>query len=71
MTLVVHAVTLYNRREFARDTRRQATLEDIMADKLAEERFYSNIYNELRDCLVSQQSQLRAARLSDHDYRSW
>ena len=41
MTLVVRVATLYNTRELARTTR-QATLEDIMADKLAEERFCSN-----------------------------
>ena len=70
MTLVVRTVTVYNTRELARATR-LATLEDIMADKLAEEKFCSNkIYNELRDCLVSQQSQLSAARLSYHTYRS-
>ena len=58
MTLVVRATTLYNTCELARTTR-QATLEDITADKLAEERYYSNkiSYNELRDCLVSQESQ--------------
>ena len=41
MTLVVRAVTLYNTREFACATR-QATIEDIMADQLAEKRFCSN-----------------------------
>ena len=64
MTLVVSATTLYNTRELAHATR-LATLEDIIADKLAKERFRSNICNELSDCLVSQQCQLRAARLSD------
>ena len=48
MTLVVCAATLYNTHELARVTR-LAKLEDIMADKLAEERFCSNKFqhNEL------------------------
>ena len=70
MTLVVRAATLYNTRELVRVTH-LAMLEDIMADKLAKERFCSNKISYLqwiKDCLVSQQSQLR---LSDHAYQSW
>ena len=50
---------------------RLAMLEDIMADKFAEEKFCSSNISYLRDCLVLQQSQLRASRLSDRAYRSW
>ena len=59
--MVVNATTLYNTHELARATH-LVTLKDIMADKLAKERFcndkisYTCIYNELRDCLVLQQS---------------
>ena len=40
MTMVVHAATLYNTHELACTTH-PATLEGIMADKLAKEKFYS------------------------------
>ena len=40
MTMAVRAATLYNTRELVRATR-LAMLKDIMADKLAEERFCS------------------------------
>ena len=60
MTLVAHAITLYNTLEFAC----LAMHKKIMADKLTEERFCVDsavrefhIYKELRDCLVSQQCQ--------------
>ena len=67
MTLAVHAATLYNTRELVHATR-LATLEDIMADKLAKESFSAVIT--LSDCLVLQQSQLRAGHLSNRSYRS-
>ena len=65
---MVHAATLYNTCELSCTTH-LATLEDIMADKLAEERFCSKKISYLSDCLVLQQSQLRAALLSAHAYR--
>ena len=61
VTLVVCTTTLYNIRELACYTC-LPTLEDIMADKLAEERFCSKGLPSL------QQSQLHTAHLSARDY---
>ena len=68
MTLAVRAVTLYNTLELARTTCLATLLEDIMAGKLAEERFCSKKISYLQDFLVTQQSQSRAAHLSTRAY---